>query len=356
MSIVKINGPSEDYNYYKQESSITIDSKSNDIEIYNKILKKKHNFQVKGFDNEILINPISCKKIFSLIESDPREQILFSLYKVISNEEIVELFPQLEEEYLSRAKKNNNNELYLKNNSHNNNPHSISNLKNRGKAKNLKIEIPKSTENSNENNNINPNNLISPIIVENKEKTDSIFDVELPLLNKKRINDNNNKYNVNQEVLIDIYGVQVTKNMVRCFYLTLLICGIIDSLYIIITLIDKNKKFFCLFNIFTFLLSFLLSFTGLYGYIKINNYNNNNINFDNLKTYTILCFVCPLIDFVFARFSRLKYVNDNIWIGIIDNLVSSILGMICWIIINNIEEEKVSIKRNEWYEKVNVLS
>lgn len=319
MSLQKINGPNNNYDYYKKETSIT--SQLNEINIYDNILRNKERFEIifsKG--KNITLSNFSCQKILYLSNSKPKEQILFSFYKIISKENFSSLFPQYNQQFFNSLSSKNSN-------------------KNQKTDKNI-ILNEKRNDSNNKNN--EPNEMI-----------DKFFEEEEPLLikeKKKEIKDKKKFYinkNDNQKPLSKIFGIEISKNLFKYLYLSILLCGIIDSFYLIVTINDKKKIFFCLFNMFTLILSLVLCGTGIYGFIYLNSENNDN-SFDKLKLLTICSLVGPIIDFVLSRLSKEVYIQTNVGIAIVNNLFSCVFSLLCLVIINNINENGFSLNNDNF--------
>ena len=77
-------GEDKNYEYYRGDSEVNSDD--GDEEEYMQILNKRNEFNVKIKHIELKIKKRSLNKIMILSNSEPEEQILFSLYKTISKD------------------------------------------------------------------------------------------------------------------------------------------------------------------------------------------------------------------------------------------------------------------------------
>ena len=199
--------------------------------------------------------------------------------------------------------------------------------------------------NEKEKNKINKNNFY---LNNFNDKNDLKYDPDIELL------DNTSNENIIQkdEYLISLYKnkIKITNENLKCFYLSLLLCGLIYTIYFLDVIMDKNKTINCLYNIFSFPMAALLIITGIYGYYMINK----KIYDDKLCIIlTYLCFITPFVSFFFARISSQENVRKNIIMSIISNIIIAFVSGICIYILNKLAEK--NNKNGLLFEKVNIL-
>jgi hypothetical protein len=254
----------------------------------------------QNFVKNIKIKPKSIKRIIANGELDPNEYIFFYFYR--------------EED------KNNNIMESTKNN----------------KIK-IKINLKK------ESNIINKENKETSV----KNKNDNIFDPELPLLSSKISNTFSNVENFPKKYInLILCGnkIIISLDYLKCFYLTIFICGLFNLISFVNNLFIKNGanyKYDNLYDIFSCPLALVLMVTGIYGFKKVNS----NIYDDEICiNLTNISFILPICSFALSKLASRRYVAKSITMNIVINLISSIFALFCIIILKEAEREKNSEK------------
>ena len=337
MSKRKLNIEDNKYNYYIKEFS----EPETDISIYYKILSNKSSFYItnENHSNFIQIKEFSLKKILLNIQQEPYEYILFTFYK----------------DSLQNDKEIQKNKIINENNNK---------TKLRGAKKPKQKEKEKEKEKDNEKDNddiiLNVSNPLQLTIEDEKEndshnniysnnyttKNENPFNSELELLNNKSNENIIKTDNLQSKYLLLLYNdkIKITKKNIKCFYLSLILCGLIYGIIFLDALIDKNKNIKCLFYFSCFPLSALLIITGLYGYFKINN----NIYDDKICIiFTYSCIISPILNLIFALISSEENVRKNI-MNIIINLITMIFAGTCAYILKELKNKK---KKKDYYSK-----
>ena len=229
-------GEDKNFEYYRNDSEVV--SGEGEEEIYQAILYKKKEFNVKINNNDIKIKKRTLNKIMILSENEPEEQILFSHYKTVSHDK-----DKSKDKEKAPALPNENKKAEKPNN-----PEDINANKS---IPSKKINEPLSENNNNNNINVN----IPPITNNDNNKNDDNDNEKLILKKKENTSDN---------VLVALppEGVKL-----KWFYLLLALCGIANVVYFFyivfgITFI-LNTLPFIIFGIIDI-------FTGLFGFITIN--------------------------------------------------------------------------------------
>ena len=321
MSKRKLNIEDKKYNYYIKEYLSYSDN--TDINIYSQIIANKSLFYItnQNHSNHVGIRSQSLQKLLLNAELEPYEHILFCYHK--------DMPPQLLNND-EKSKKENHHKLRLK-----------SAKKEKEKKKEnediiLNISSPDNLEENNEKenneNNFHLNNF--------NEKNDINYEPDLELLNRKS----------NEIITLYKNKIQIKSDNLKCFYLSLLLCGLIYTIYFLDVIIDKNKTINCLYNIFSFPMAALLIITGMYGYYLIEK----KIYDDKLCIIlTYLCLICPFVSFIFARISSQENVRKNIIMSIFINITIVFLSGICIYILNKLA--KKNNKNGLLFEKVNIV-
>ena len=280
-------------------------SENNNIDIFNKILSNISTMYItnQNFVKNIKIKPKSIKRIISNGELDPNEYIFFYFYR--------------EED------KNNNKIESTKNNK-------------------MKIKI-----NLKESNNIKKENKETNIALNVKNKNENIFDPELPLLSNKISNTFSNVENFPKKYInLILCGnkIIISLDYLKCFYLTIFICGLFNLISFVNNLFIKNGanyKYDNLYDIFSCPLALVLMVTGIYGFKKVNS----NIYDDEICiNLTNISFILPICSFALSKLASRRYVAKSITMNIVINLISSIFALFCIIILKEAEREKNSEK------------
>ena len=333
MSKRKLNIEDKKYNYYIKE--YLSDSETSDINIYSNIISNKSLFHVtnQNHSSHISIKPQSLQKILLNGELEPYEQILFCYYK--------DMIPQLF----------NNNEKQKKENHHKNRLRSTKKEKEKKKENGdiiLNVVNPNNFEENDEKRNMNVNNNNFYLNNFNEKNDDIKYGPDFELLD----NVTNENIKPKEEYLITLYKnkININNENLKCFYLSLLVCGLIYIIYFLDVIMDKNKTINCLYNISSFPMATLLIITGIYGYYLINT----KIYDDKLCIIlTYLCFISPFISFIFSRISSQENVRKNIIMSIFINITIVFLSGICIYILNKLA--KKNNKNGLLFEKVNIV-
>lgn len=269
---------------------------NNNIDIFNKILSNKSIMYItnQNFLKHIKINSKSIKRILSNGELDPNEYIFFYFYR-------------------EEDKNNNKNENKMK----------------------IKINL-KIKENKESSTSLNV-----------KNKNENIFDPELPLLSNKISNTFSNienfpKKNIN--LIVCGNKIIISLDYLKCFYLTIFICGLFNLINFVNNLFIKNGanyKYDNLYDIFSCPLALVLMITGIYGFKKVNL----NIYDDEICiNLTNISFILPICSFALSKLASRRFVARSTTMNIVINLVSSIFALFCIIILKEAEREKNSEK------------
>ncbi len=331
MSKRKLNIEDKKYIYYIKED--TSDCESSAIHIYSKILSNKSSFYITNEDHSshLEIKPSSLKKILLKGQNDPIEYILFSFYKDI---------------LISQINNNKDNSHNNENEEHKEKDIKLNNHKNKLRSDKKK----KQKENESIIINIPSTETINDDKEDHKINNENNYDIEIDLFNNKS-NENLMKSDESQDNILCLLNnrIRITNDNLKCFYLSLFFCGMIYIINFLDALINKNQTIKCLFNIFSFPLSILLMYTGIYGYFKINKKIYDDKRCINL---TYASFFTPFLSFIFSRISSDENVRKNIVMSIFINLITICFSGICGYILrelNNINNNKGLL-----FEKVNI--
>ena len=288
-------GEDQKFEYYRNDSEVL--SGDGEEEPYEEILNKKDNFNVKINNKELSIKKRTLNKIMILSDSQPEEQILFSLYETMTRGQYndkIRTQPNINDKL--REKNPNNLDslrgskavpfptMVSKENQNNNND----NVKPQKQNISLGINVndPLSGEitvvNSNINNNPNENNLnVNVINIPQSEGSDN---EELALPTGNQYNNNN----------ILIVGLPPQAIRTKWFYLLLSLVGIAYIILFIAGLVDEKVGF--MFNIFCMcIIGVFLFITGIFGFIKINKRIYDNFL---LLIFTIICLIFGILGFI----------------------------------------------------------
>ena len=331
-------GEDKKYEYYRSDSEVL--SGDGEEEPYEEIINKKDEFNVKINDNELIIKKRTLNKIMILSNSQPEEQILFSLYKTVSNMQSNDKirtqpiindnirpnnlndldslrqskgipFPKI----VSNENPNNNN-IKLNEEEKNKNvlvQENINNVEPQKQNINLGIRIndPLSGEMT-VTNNINSNgpNLNENVInIPSNEGSDN---EEVGLQKVNNYNNNNNN--------ILIVGLPPQAVRIKWFYLLLSLLGIAYIILFIVGL--SNEKVGFMFNIFCMcIIGAFLLLTGVFGFTKINNriYDNSI-----LLIFTVICLIFGVAGIVIIAVNEItkRYFVCSLCFGILTVLFS----------------------------------
>ena len=245
----------------------------------------------------------------------------------------------------------NNNEKQKKENHHKNRLRSTKKEKEKKKENGdiiLNVVNPNNFEENDEKRNMNVNNNNFYLNNFNEKNDDIKYGPDFELLD----NVTNENIKPKEEYLITLYKnkININNENLKCFYLSLLVCGLIYIIYFLDVIMDKNKTINCLYNISSFPMATLLIITGIYGYYLINK----KIYDDKLCIIlTYLCFISPFISFIFSRISSQENVRKNIIMSIFINIVIIFFAGICIYILNKLA--KKNNKNGLLFEKVNII-
>ena len=288
-------GEDKNFVYYRNDSEVL--SGDGEEEIYEEILRKKEEFSVKINNKELKIKKRTMNRIMILSDSQPEEQILFSHYKTVEQNQSKD---KIKTQSVSNANKQSENK---------------------------------------ENININS---VPPLISYKKvdeplsEKNNSVaISINIPSINESK-NDSNDSGNLmfkktqNVDNLL-IVSLPPKAVKIKWFYLLLVLCGIINVIYFIYCCI--RIKF--LFNIFLIMIFGLLHIlTGFIGHNKINNkiYNDNK-----LFILTILSAVLPIVNIILILVN--KATRAHVIFGLIINIISIVLAILCIVFTEQLKKE-----------------
>ena len=294
------------YKNRKYKKKLISNSDNISLDIFSKISPLKLLIYItnQNESNPISIKAFSIRRILLNGQLKPNEFILFYLYK----------------ESLKKSRS-----------------------KNKKKEEDINEEI---TEDEDENAAaINNNNENINLIIKNKNE--NIFNPEFPLLKNKITNTYSNIENLpNKYINLIIFYNKITISIdyLKCFYLTLFLCGIFNLINYLFFLYNKNIDFLgfnMLYYIFYFLLAFLLMTTGIFGYKKINE----NIYNDKICLgLTQLSFISPIFSLALSRISSEDSFHRNVITEIIINFISSFLSFLCIIILKEVKRVQNSDK------------
>ena len=306
----------KEYYYYKDEHISNSDSIN--LNIISNILSSKTSLYItnQNHSKHIEIKPCSINKILSNGQLEPNEYILFCYYKD----------PLPESRNNNRKKEKENNEETTEDEEE-----STNTIKDDDQSQNM--------DNLNKEKN--------PIILDVKNKNENIFDPKLPLLNNKIVNHFSNIENIPKKYinLIIFYNkITISIDYLKCFYLTLFFCGVINFIYFI-DILFGSKNIFSNFDNLYFIsclpLAACLMITGVYGYNKIKN----NIYNDKICIYlSYICLISPIFSFILSIICSDKNLKNNIFMNVIINFICSFFSFLCIFILKEVERIKQSEK------------
>ena len=275
-------GEDKKYEYYRNDSEVL--SGDGEEEPYEEIYNKKEDFNVKVADTEIRIKKRSVDKIMILSDNQPEEQILFSLYKTVNKGENQDKI---------KTQLNSNDRLRP------NNPSDLDSLRG-SKA----VAFPNMASPDDDINNTNPTNgekkeepepqpIISGGAVlrssppQENEKAQFTVNTGTPLSgemmtigNSDNPTGNSNVLNVpssegsdneegtfqkNANINNVIVGLPPQAVKTKWFYLLLALVGVGELVLFIMSLLSGAGIFLLI------LVGGVLLFTGIFGFMKINN-------------------------------------------------------------------------------------
>lgn len=344
-------GEDKNFEYYRNDSEVL--SGDGEEEPYGEILNKRDEFNVKIGDKEIKIKKRTLNKIMILSDSQPEEQILFSLYKTVKNT-------------LSQDKMRT--QPYVNDNIKQNNPTNLDSLRgskavafptivskdnNKDEKKvNERGNIP--TENKNQNIisiNVNDDPLTSQMyVIGNNQNYNN------PNTDENVINIPSNEGSDNEELTfkkaenldnILLVGLPPQAIRIKWFYLLLSLVGICYIILFFVGLADEDVGFklnmFCIFLIGIFLL-----LTGMFGFIAINKRMYDNIF---LKIVTITCLVLGILGAIIVKIK--EATEHYLAVCIIFCIITVIISVLCIIWTLQLKKESEITKQNQMERLVN---
>ena len=310
-------GEDKKFEYYRNDSEVV--SGDGEEEQYMEILNKRDEFNVKILDKDITIKKRTLNRIMILSDSQPEEQVLFSLYKTVKNKH-------------SQDKIRTNpiaNENIKKNN-----PSNFDSLRD-----SKVVSFPNMASKNNDNNNLNDN------------KNQITLDINNPLSEQTNVitnnNLNSNKNNNTDEYVINIPSNEGSDNeentfkknenvddillvglppqalRAKWFYLLLTLVGIGYIILFIVGVAKETVGF--MFNIFcTCIIGIFLMITGIFGFIKINNRIYDNTI---LQIFTI---ICPLLGIFGAIIIVLNVITKSFFaVALIFGIFDILFSILC---------------------------
>lgn len=295
-------GEDKNYEYYRGDSEVNSDD--GDEEEYMQILNKRNEFNVKIKNIELKIKKRSLNKIMILSNSEPEEQILFSLYKTISKDSKDKL-----------KLKNTNNEIKT--------------------IEENKIDLISNDPLSNESNTPYGNNGTQSILIQ----TNSVINIPT---NNNNIDDNLDnekiifgKPDVNLDNII-LVGLPREAICAKWFYLLLAMIGIG---YVIIFIVGIfNKEIGLKINILSlFIFGLFIFFTGVFGFVKINKRIYDNVL---LIIFTFISLFSGISAAVLVKIN--EKTEKYFIVCLIFGIICSIISLICIFLLNKLRKNFVA--------------
>lgn len=295
-------GEDKNYEYYRGDSEVNSDD--GDEEEYMQILNKRNEFNVKIKNIELKIKKRSLNKIMILSNSEPEEQILFSLYKTISKDSKDKL-----------KLKNTNNEIKT--------------------IEEKKIDLISNDHLSNESNTPYGNNGTQSILIQ----TNSVINIPT---NNNNIDDNLDnekvifgKPDVNLDNII-LVGLPREAICAKWFYLLLAMIGIG---YVIIFIVGIfNKEIGLKINILSlFIFGLFIFFTGVFGFVKINKRIYDNVL---LIIFTFISLFSGISAAVLVKIN--EKTEKYFIVCLIFGIICSIISLICIFLLNKLRKNFVA--------------
>ena len=270
-----------------------------DDEIYIKILNKRNEFNVKIANKEVKINKKSVNKIMILSNSEPEEQILFSLYKTISKNS------------MDNLKLNSSNNLLV--DIQENKIDLISDDPLSDKT-NISFE-----NNESRSGLIQTNSIIN---IQNNNNIDANSDNEKVAFGKPESNSNGNI----------IVGLPSEAIKTKWLYSLLTILGIG---YIIISIFGfLNKEIDFNINILSlFLFGLFIFFAGVFGCVQINKRIYDSIF---LFIFTFITLFAGIVASVLIKIN--KKTEKYFIICFIFGIICSVISLICFFLLNKLRK------------------
>ena len=292
-------GEDKNFEYYRNDSEVL--SGDGEEEIYEEILRKKEEFPVKINNKKLKIKKRTLNRIMILSDSQPEEQILFSHYKTVEK---------------------NSSKDKIK-------TQALSNENKKEESKEKKNTVPPL---------LSYKKIDEPLSENNKNSV--AMSINIPSINesKNSYNDSGNLMFKKTENSDNLLIIALPPNAVKTkwFYLLLVLCGIINAIYFLYCLIRirflLNTFFIMIFGLFQIL-------TGFIGYNKINNkiYNDNKLFY-----LTILSTILPIVNIILILVN--KDTKAHIVFGLIINIISIVLAILCIVFTEQLKKEDNIIK------------
>ena len=317
-------GEDQDFEYYRNDSEVL--SGDGEEEPYEEVYNKKEDFNIKVSDEEIPLKKHSIDRIMILSDSQPTEQIIFSLYKTVSKGGNKSKIKTHLESTDSNKPKEQTNLDSLRGSK----PMPYRNMFAVDDDDDIKKEKNENTKNTNQppsgemmtignNNNQNENSNVLNIPINEGSDEEGMF-----------------KKGENVDNLIVVLPPQAVRT--KWFYLLLALVGIGYIIVFIIGLINGNIGLlfvFCLIGAF-------LIFTGIFGFIKINNKIYNNTF---LFICTIACILFGIAGVVITLIDPLS--NPYFIIVVIFGILNLIFSILCIIWTLQLKKGEQNIKQKQ---------
>ena len=297
-------GEDKNYEYYRGDSEVNSDD--GDEEEYMNILNKRNEFNVKIKHIELKIKKRSLNKIMILSNSEPEEQILFSLYKTISKDSKDKL-----------KLKNTNNEIKT--------------------IEEKNIDLISNDPLSNVSNTPYGNNGTQSILIQ----TNSV--INIPTNN----NINNIDDNIDNEKLVfgkpdvnldNVILVGLPKEAIcaKWFYLLLAMIGIG---YVIIFIVGIfNKEIGLKINMLSlFIFGLFIFFTGVFGFVKINKRIYDSML---LIIFTFISLFAGIAAAIIVKIN--KKTEKYFIVCLIFGIICAIISLICIFLLNKLRKNFVA--------------
>jgi len=332
-------GEDKKFEYYRNDSEVL--SGDGEEEPYEEILSKRDDFIIKVGDIEIIIKKRSLNKIMILSDSEPEEQILFSLYKTVKQDQSQDKI-KIQPNYSDSLRPKNPDDLDSLRGSKAVAFPNMTSPENQDNNEEYKIDNDNKPKNDEVEHQIIGQGLSKPPEIENNQVTINISDPlseQMVVSNNSNPNTNENVINIPSQEGSDNEDVtfKKTDNMdniailtlppqavrAKWFYLLLSLVGIAYVVLFIVGLVSDAIGF--MFNIFCiFIIGAFLIFTGIFGFMKINQriYDNSI-----LKIFTIICAVLGIIG---AILLLLDVATKPLFIvGLIFGLLAIAFSVLC---------------------------
>ena len=319
-------GEDQDFEYYRNDSEVL--SGDGEEEPYEEVYNKKEDFNIKVSDKEIPIKKRSINRIMVLSDSQPTEQIIFSLYKTMSQDgNNNKIKTHIESTDKIRPNEANNLDSLL-----GSKPMPLRNM--------FAVDDDdiKKEENENNSNSININQPPSGemmVIGNNNNQNENSNVLNIPT-NEGSDEETMFKKGENGDNLIVVLPPQAVKT--KWFYLLLALVGIGYIIVFIIGIINGNIGLLFILS----LIGVFLIFTGIFGFIKINNkiYNNNF-----LFICTVTCIIFGIAGAVITLIDPLS--NPYFIIVLIFGILNLIFSILCIIWTLQLKKGEQNVKQKQ---------